>query len=158
MSGSLACDQDHVLLGNIWFVNSNNTLDNVRRNSTFASQALVLWQINGTGPLSLGTASQYGWLRVPQAADFFQSFGIGDPSAGPTSAHFELIPVVSLKISVSFLIVWLIDCLHPEPICIESHRVTCRRSFLLDHRGGHLANCSYVLSPVTSHHGVKQRI
>ncbi|KAI1790122.1 alcohol oxidase [Ganoderma leucocontextum] len=83
---------DHVYLGNNWIVNSNNTLDNLGRNSTFAAEALALWQINGTGPLGLGAASQFGWLRVPQAPKFFQSLGINDPSAGSTSAHFELIP------------------------------------------------------------------
>ncbi|KAM5534951.1 hypothetical protein V8D89_011324 [Ganoderma adspersum] len=84
---------DHAFLGSSWFVNSNNTFDNLRRNSTLAAEALALWQINGTGPLVLSTSSQFGWLRVPEAADFFQSFGMSDPSAGSTSAHFELIPI-----------------------------------------------------------------
>lgn len=90
-------------MGNSWFVNSNNTLDNLRRNSTIAAEALALWQINRTGPLVLSTSGQFGWLRVPKAADFFHSFGINDPSAGPTSAHFELIPSVSSNIPVHFL-------------------------------------------------------
>lgn len=76
-----------------WSVNSNLTLDDINRNSTLAAQALAQWQVNGTGPLGLSPASQFGWLRVSDSV--FESFGIEDPSAGPTSAHFELIPVVS---------------------------------------------------------------
>ncbi|PIL22601.1 hypothetical protein GSI_15290 [Ganoderma sinense ZZ0214-1] len=84
---------DHAFLGNSWLANSNNTLDNLHRNNTLAAEALALWQINGTGPLVLGGSSQFGWLRIPQATDFFQSFGISDPSPGLTSAHFELLAI-----------------------------------------------------------------
>ncbi len=103
-SNHVVCDQDHVFLGSNWLVNSNNTLDNLRRNSTLAAEALALWQINGTGPLGLGVSSQFGWLRVPQVTDFFKSFGISVPSAGPTSAHFALIPTVSSNVAVAFLV------------------------------------------------------
>ncbi|EJF63363.1 alcohol oxidase [Dichomitus squalens LYAD-421 SS1] len=84
--------QDHVFLGNSWVANSTNTLDDLHRNSTLAAEALALWKINGTGPLGLGAASQFGWLRVPNATGFFRSLGVEDPSAGETSAHFEQIP------------------------------------------------------------------
>ncbi|KAI0314889.1 GMC oxidoreductase-domain-containing protein [Amylostereum chailletii] len=73
--------QDHVYLPNSWTVNSTNTLDNLRLNATLAAEALDLWRVNSTGPLGLGPASQFGWLRVPQNSSV----------AGPTSAHFELI-------------------------------------------------------------------
>ena len=87
-----------MFLGNSWFVNSNNTLDNLRRNSTLAAEALALWKINGTGPLGLGGSTQFGWLRVPGATEFFRSFGIRDSSPGLTSAHFELIAIVSFNV------------------------------------------------------------
>ncbi|KAI0313145.1 hypothetical protein OF83DRAFT_1213269 [Amylostereum chailletii] len=80
---------DHVYLANSWTVNSTNTLDNLRLNATLAAEALDLWKINGTGPLGLGPANQFGWLRVPQNSSVFVNES--DPSAGPTSAHFELI-------------------------------------------------------------------
>ena len=75
-------------------MNSSNTLDDLRRNATLAAEALSLWQTNGTGPFSLATSTQFGWLRIPQAETFFKSFGVDDPSAGLTSAHFEHIPAV----------------------------------------------------------------
>ena len=64
------------------------------------AEALALWEHNATGPLSLGPAGQFGWLRVPEPQSFFSSFGIPDPSAGPTSAHFELIAQVRLFIDI----------------------------------------------------------
>ncbi|TFK91942.1 GMC oxidoreductase [Polyporus arcularius HHB13444] len=82
---------DHAFLGNSWLVNSNDTLDNLRVNSTLAAEALTQWQANGTGPLGIAGGSQFGWLRVPNASDFFAALGVADPSAGATSAHFELI-------------------------------------------------------------------
>ena len=141
VSGSSPCDQDHVGLDINWLVNSNNTLDNLVRNSTFAAQALAQWQIDGTGQLGLSDVSQFGWLRVPQATDFFHSFGISDPSAGLTSAHFELIPFVSFNVSISFII-WLSGCFSPEWIPFECCPVTCRGPLLLNHRRGHFADCS----------------
>ncbi|RPD62463.1 alcohol oxidase [Lentinus tigrinus ALCF2SS1-7] len=82
---------DHAFLGNSWLVNSNDTLDNLRRNATLAAEALAQWKVNGTGPLGLAGGSQLGWLRVPNASEFFAALGAEDPSAGPTSAHFEMI-------------------------------------------------------------------
>ncbi|KAI0712308.1 alcohol oxidase [Earliella scabrosa] len=83
--------QDHPFLTFSWLVNSNNTLDDVHRNSTLEAELLTQWQNNGTGLLALGPANQLGWLRVNSS--LFTSLGEEDPSAGPTSAHFELIPV-----------------------------------------------------------------
>ncbi|RDX53362.1 alcohol oxidase [Lentinus brumalis] len=82
---------DHAFLGNSWLVNSNDTLDNLRVNSTLAAEALTQWQANGSGPLGIAGGSQFGWLRVPNATDFFAALGVADPSAGATSAHFEII-------------------------------------------------------------------
>ena len=84
-------------------MNSNDTLDNLRLNSTFAAEALAQWQVNGTGPLGLAGGSQWGWLHVPNASDFFAAFGVADPSAGPTSAHFEMIASVCSESSPTLI-------------------------------------------------------
>ncbi|KAI0754898.1 alcohol oxidase [Daedaleopsis nitida] len=85
--------QDHPFLGMSWFVNSDDTLDNIRRNTTLAAELISQWEVDGTGPMGLAPSSQFGWLRVPDSANFFASLGLDeDPSAGPTSAHFEMIP------------------------------------------------------------------
>ena len=89
-------NQDHPYLAFSWVVNSNDTLDDLHRNSTLMAEALAQWQHNGTGPLSLGPSGQFGWLHVPEAQAFFAPFGIEDPKAGPTSAHFELIVTVGI--------------------------------------------------------------
>ncbi|KAI0712253.1 alcohol oxidase [Earliella scabrosa] len=83
--------QDHPFLGISWVANSNNTGDNVRINSTLASELFAQWQINGTGRLGLGPANELTWFRASE--NIFASLGEEDPSAGPTSAHYELIPV-----------------------------------------------------------------
>ncbi|RPD62462.1 alcohol oxidase [Lentinus tigrinus ALCF2SS1-7] len=83
--------QDHPYLRLAWFVNSTNTLDNIARNATLAAQVLAQWQANGTGPLSLGGGTQRGFLRINDSDSFFASLGTSDPSAGPTSAHYEFI-------------------------------------------------------------------
>ena len=94
-ASEIVCQQDHPFLANTWVVNSNNTVDDLNRNATLAAEALSLWQANGSGPYSLGGSTQFGWLRIPDAQTFFEGLGVDDPSAGPTSAHFEHIPTVS---------------------------------------------------------------
>ncbi|KAI0712239.1 alcohol oxidase [Earliella scabrosa] len=81
--------QDHVFLGNSWLVNSNFTLDDVHRNATLSAELLEIWKINGTGLIGLPPTNQFGWYRAN--ASVFSSLGAEDPSAGPTSANFELI-------------------------------------------------------------------
>ncbi len=75
-----------------WLANADNTFDDIRTNSTFAAQLMAQWQTNGTGLLGLGPANLIGWFRANSS--LLESLGAQDPSAGPTSAHFELIPVV----------------------------------------------------------------
>ena len=73
-------------------VNSTDTLDNLN-NATFVAEQLVLWQQNRTGELGIATGSQLGWLRLPDNSSIYEN--TTDPSAGPTSAHFEFIFIVS---------------------------------------------------------------
>lgn len=75
-----------------WLANADNTFDDIRTNSTFAAQLMAQWRTNGTGLLGLGPANLIGWFRANSS--LLESLGAQDPSAGPTSAHFELIPVV----------------------------------------------------------------
>ena len=92
--------QDHPFLRLAWYVNSTDTLDNLARNATLAAQALAEWQADGTGPLGIAGGSQRAFLRVEDADGFFAELDTSDPSAGPTSAHFELITRVSVPPSM----------------------------------------------------------
>jgi hypothetical protein len=85
-------------------VNSSvTTLDPLLENATFAATQLTQWEFNQTGELSLGAANQLGWLRLPNDASIFKT--VKDPSAGPTSAHFEFI----LTVGCSFLSMFFSD-------------------------------------------------
>lgn len=79
-----------------WTVNSTDTLDNTRINSTFAAEQLQQWNETRTGDLVLGPGNQLGWLRLPENSSIFAK--VTDPSAGPSSAHFEFIPTVCVTI------------------------------------------------------------
>ncbi|TBU24063.1 alcohol oxidase [Dichomitus squalens] len=81
--------QDHVFLGNSWLVNSNFTLDDLHRNATLSAEQLQIWEVNGTGLIGLPPTNQFAWLRVDPSV--FQSLNATDPSAGTTSANFEMI-------------------------------------------------------------------
>lgn len=81
--------QDHPVVTNQWIVNSTNTLDVMRTNTTFVAEQQALWNSSRAGLLSLAPSSQVGWLRLPSNSSIFHN--TTDPSAGPTSAHYELI-------------------------------------------------------------------
>jgi len=83
--------QDHVYLPLVWNVRADRfTLDQERQNATFAAEALAEWTANRTGPYVLNTAGNtWGWFRLPPNSPAFKH--ASDPSAGPTSAHFEMI-------------------------------------------------------------------
>ncbi|KAL5484794.1 hypothetical protein ACEPAI_7436 [Sanghuangporus weigelae] len=81
--------QDHTLVASSWSVNSTNTLDNLTEDATFFQNQLDLWIANGSGELGSGPASQIGWFRLPMNSSIFNT--VPDPSAGPTSAHYEFL-------------------------------------------------------------------
>lgn len=83
---------DHPFLGNHWLVNSTSTFEAVGRNASLAADLLAQWNATGTGLLSDPGANQIGWMRLAPNASIFQQYG-PDPSAGPTSPHYELLPV-----------------------------------------------------------------
>lgn len=76
---------DHPILATQYFVNSTTTFEAAERNATLAAEELALYKTNGTGPLVVGHSQQIG----PKNHSIFKSFI--DPSAGPTSGHYELL-------------------------------------------------------------------
>lgn len=81
---------DQPLLGNAWFVNSTDTIDQISRNASLFIEDFQLWNKTETGPfVDGGGTSHLAMLRLPNNASIFQQFP--DPSAGPHSAHFELV-------------------------------------------------------------------
>ncbi|KAJ6524246.1 aryl-alcohol oxidase precursor [Mycena vulgaris] len=77
---------DHPLLANTWYVNSTGTFDGISRNTPEVASAVAQWQTNQTVPLVDAPLAHLVWSRVPEG-----SFSITDPSAGPNTAHYELL-------------------------------------------------------------------
>ncbi|GLB40422.1 putative aryl-alcohol oxidase [Lyophyllum shimeji] len=80
---------DQPALGNAWFVNSNDTLDNITNNATLRAELLKQWKERKTGPLVASSVSHLAWLRLPANSPIFDSFA--DPSSGPNTPHCELV-------------------------------------------------------------------
>ncbi|KAJ6578050.1 aryl-alcohol oxidase precursor [Mycena capillaripes] len=77
---------DHPLLTNLWYVNSTATFDSITRNATLAAADVGQWEQTQMGPLVDSPLAHLVWSRVPN-----HSFSIEDPSAGPNTAHYELL-------------------------------------------------------------------
>ena len=81
---------DHVLLINPWQVNNNDTSDAYY---TAELLPLLMREWNETnphrGPLSWTVGNQMAWMRLPENNKIIKTYG--DPSVGPTSAHFQII-------------------------------------------------------------------
>lgn len=73
------------------FVNSNNTFSD-HLNSSVIDKEVANWEATHKGPLSYTLTNQIGWLRLPVNDTIFDQYK--DPTAGPRSAHYELIFVV----------------------------------------------------------------
>ncbi|KAF9257052.1 aryl-alcohol-oxidase from pleurotus Eryingii [Marasmius fiardii PR-910] len=80
---------DHPILRHSWFVNETKTWEKITRNATFAQQVLDLWKTKRQGPLVNNLATQTGWFRIPDDSPAFEQHP--DTSAGPNTAHFELL-------------------------------------------------------------------
>ncbi|KAL0948036.1 hypothetical protein HGRIS_010662 [Hohenbuehelia grisea] len=80
---------DHPLTPNSWLVNSNDTFETHARDLAIAAADLAQWKMNQTGYLTTPRFSFLGWLRLPKTATIFKRFA--DPSAGPNTAHIELL-------------------------------------------------------------------
>ena len=79
---------DHTLLQNAWKINTNQTI-NTYLTPDALPQLIQQWNQTHQGLLSWTTSNQIAWLRLPQDDPIIQA--CGDPSPGPTSAHFELV-------------------------------------------------------------------
>ena len=79
---------DHVLLPGAWRVNNNQTFDSYLAPDVLP-QRIQEWGQTHQGPLSWTVTNQMAWLRLPQNDKIIQTRG--DPSPGPTSAHYQLI-------------------------------------------------------------------
>ncbi|RDB26725.1 Pyranose dehydrogenase 3 [Hypsizygus marmoreus] len=82
---------DQPILGSSWFVNSNDTIDNITSNATLAAALLQQWQANETGPLVVTGASHIVNSRLPDDSPIFRRYP--DPSPGGNTPHFEMIIV-----------------------------------------------------------------
>ncbi|KAF8582565.1 GMC oxidoreductase [Ramaria rubella] len=84
---------DQPFVGNSWFVNSTDTLDDISRNSTVFDEALALWNRTRSGPFVDTSGSHLGYLRLPENSSIFNE--VSDPAAGPRTPHFEFVTGVS---------------------------------------------------------------
>ncbi|KAF8590339.1 GMC oxidoreductase [Ramaria rubella] len=90
---------DQPFVGNSWFVNSTDTLDDISRNSTVFDETLELWNKTRTGPFVDTYGSHIGCLRLPDNSSIFNEFP--DPASGPRSSHFEFVTGNSAGMGVS---------------------------------------------------------
>ncbi|KAI9430921.1 aryl-alcohol-oxidase from pleurotus Eryingii [Lactarius indigo] len=81
--------QDHVILSNVFSVNSNFTNDDIGRNATLFLNDLAQWGQSHTGPFASTATSEIGWLRLPKNATIFKT--VNDPSSGPQAPHYEFV-------------------------------------------------------------------
>ncbi|KAL0568661.1 hypothetical protein V5O48_013324 [Marasmius crinis-equi] len=72
-----------------WLVNTTDTDDTAGRNTTLAAEQLEQWMQARSGPLVNAPIIDVGWVRLEEDAEIFERFE--DPSAGPNTAHWELI-------------------------------------------------------------------
>ncbi|KIJ31290.1 GMC oxidoreductase [Sphaerobolus stellatus SS14] len=80
---------DHPVTGLGWTVNSTDTLDEINRNITLFNEAFALWNETHGGLFGTNGQGHIGWKRIPKTSPIFQKFP--DLSAGPNSAHIELL-------------------------------------------------------------------
>ncbi|KAI0039399.1 GMC oxidoreductase [Auriscalpium vulgare] len=81
--------QDHVVLPNVWLVNSTFTYDDLVYNETLFIEDYVQWQTSHNGPLATGPTTETGWFRLPSNSQILKAYG--DPSSGPLSPHYEFL-------------------------------------------------------------------
>jgi choline dehydrogenase-like flavoprotein len=72
--------KDHPIVANYWIVNSNNTFDDVLRNSTIFDADISQWVQNKTGLMSASPVNSFGFIRLPDNSTILSN--LTDPSAG----------------------------------------------------------------------------
>ena len=79
---------DHVLLPNPWLISDSETLESYLAPDVLP-QRIQEWNETHKGPLSWTLLTQFAWMRLPQNDKIIRDHG--DPSPGPTSAHYQMI-------------------------------------------------------------------
>ena len=77
---------DHVGIANAWRVNNNETLGSYLAPDVLPEN-IRKWNQTHKGPLSWTGINQVAWMRLSQNDAIIQTHG--DPSPGPTSAHYQ---------------------------------------------------------------------
>ena len=67
----------------------------IARNSTLFNELLTQWETEKRGVMVNGDSNHVGWLRIPEDDPVWETEE--DPSAGPTSPHYELLFKVSSR-------------------------------------------------------------
>jgi hypothetical protein len=80
---------DHVQLANLYNSNSNDTWNG---HLAVLNEEIGGWLATHHGAISNTVSDLIGWFKLPSTDPVLREHG--DPSTGPTSAHFELIFVV----------------------------------------------------------------
>jgi len=79
---------DHAFLIDGWQINTDETFETYLAPDVLP-QSIQEWNQTHQGPLSWTPANQVAWMRLPRNDTIVQTHG--DPSPGPTSAHYQLI-------------------------------------------------------------------
>lgn len=79
---------DHVMLANPWRVTNDETFEAYLAPEVL-EQNIQRWNRTHQGPLSWTNTNQMAWMRLPENDPIIQTHG--DPSPGPTSAHFQFV-------------------------------------------------------------------
>lgn len=87
---------EHFIFSSQWeVVGTAHTFEDAEQDPAVAAAQLAQWQVNATGPLASGPGNQLGWFHLLSNSSIFTN--VTDPSAGPASAHFELLFSVSMR-------------------------------------------------------------
>ncbi|KAI0061458.1 aryl-alcohol-oxidase from pleurotus Eryingii [Artomyces pyxidatus] len=82
---------DHTIIFNKWLVNTTETWDQISRDPAIGAAAQQQFGEHHNGPLSNAMAQTVGFFRLPDTDPIWSNPDIADPSAGPNSAHYELL-------------------------------------------------------------------
>ena len=82
---------DQPLVANQFNVSAaeDDTFDPVNRNTTLFNELLQEWQNERQGLMTSNAVNHLGWLRLPANDSIWKTEQ--DPSAGPTSPHYEFL-------------------------------------------------------------------
>ncbi|KAJ7489582.1 aryl-alcohol oxidase [Mycena latifolia] len=80
---------DHPAVALSWTVNSTQTMESITQNATAFNEAFAQWNATRTGPFVDLGMTHIGWFRLDPESPIFAQFP--DPSAGPNTAHIELV-------------------------------------------------------------------